>query len=849
MRPIIIDSLTRIPCEHLQNPIHLVQELTIENGAWHAGAQSKAKATIPRYFALAQEDTESEYVSVPRAFDASRYLRRGVAESVPVYSDPMDSSWWPKVWLGDGDPVLGPHEQMPYNQTPAWEAMSSDPVWPWGRILGLKCGAGKAMLNSEPVLTPTGWKKIGDAEVGDKVCGSDGKFYNVTGVYPQGRRKLYKLYFTCGTEITCDEEHIWTFDLKRTTKVRREDFTVSELLDLNLKSKAGRKFYLPMVEPIEFPKADLPLDPYLLGALLGDGCLANEKSVHICSLDKKLVESLKLPGECRPKPLKHQHSGKATEYILAPPRKGKSKNELLKELTALGMMGCRSWEKEIPKEYLYAHWEARHALLQGLLDTDGTPVKSNSCDYVTVSEQLAEEIQWLAFSLGGTATLADPVRKSFTHKGEKRLGRPAYRLYIKLPAHLPLFRLKRHLDKLPASRQREPYRALDRIEEAGYGEATCISVDAPDCLYVTKNCVLTHNTVLALKLARLRSVRTLVVCHTLNMARTWSQTAAASWCLGYPQELHGFIGDGQVAWEDKDLVFSSMPGLLCRDYPPEFWTRWGLVIFDEGDLLGASNLQKMLSLFVGERLLVTATLARTDKNDVLYRMHIGDTCFEDTTQDLEPSCYIVDSPTPRMLPKLNKGTKRETLVASEQMVYSSYVGRMVPNIPKTLNFVAEAFPERKEWAMRVVKKMLDEGRKVLFLGERVEALQQYNAQAQAQWDYESGLVLGAQHMPLEECEHNLKTCDVIWAIQQIAKRGLNQPDIDTIVVEWCTFKDEGRWQQTVGRALRHHAGKREPVVILLNDANIGCLDDKAQHAAGYFRKLGYEVNWYEYEDE
>lgn len=499
MRPITIDAVTRIPREHLDNPMHLIQDMTLENGSWHAGMTSTGRASVPRYFALAEEDHIFDEVAVPRAADVARYLKPGLVGEIPIHSELLDPSWWPRVWLGDSTPELGPHGKIPYDQKPAWQAISVPLEWPWGRILALKCGAGK--------------------------------------------------------------------------------------------------------------------------------------------------------------------------------------------------------------------------------------------------------------------------------------------------------------------------------------------------------------TILSLKLAHLRSVRTLVVCHTLNMTRTWSETAAAPWCLDYPQELHGSIGDGVVNWEGRDLVFSSMPGLLCREYPPEFWTRWGLIIFDEGDLLGASHLQKMLPLFLGERLLVTATVRRRDKNDSLYRMHVGEVCFEDVVQDLVPECMILDSPVPRMLRVVSEKTGRETYVASEQMAWSPYLKRMAANIPKTLTFIKSNCDARQQWTLEVVKDVLDEGRKILFLGERVQGLQDFNSRATEMWpEYSSGLVLGASHMSLEECESNLEHCNIIWAIQQIAKRGLNQPDIDTVIIEFASFKDVGRLQQTVGRCLRYSEGKLSPWVIVLNDVNVPCLDDKAQHMSSWFQRQGYKTEWFEYEE-
>lgn len=356
-------------------------------------------------------------------------------------------------------------------------------------------------------------------------------------------------------------------------------------------------------------------------------------------------------------------------------------------------------------------------------------------------------------------------------------------------------------------------------------------------------------TISALKLAHLRSKRTLVICHTLNMCQTWSTAAAAEWCLDYPKENHGLIGGGTIDWETRDLCFATMQGVLCRDYPQEFWDRWGLVIFDEGDLLGAGYLQQMLPKFLGERVLVTATPKRTDGNDVLYKYHVGPICFSDTEQDLKPKCFVLDSPVPsRMEQPEKKGSKKLALKSTEKKAWNSYAGKVTASVSRTVSFL-DTLIERRNWCIDIVEELLAEGRKILFLGERIESLRWFDDQAKGIWpQYKSGLALGAQHTSNDEVEHVLKTCDVIWGIQQIAKRGLNQPDLDTVIVQYSCFNDSGRLQQTVGRVLRHVANKKEPFFILLNDVNVPCLNRNAERIASWVRGKKYELEWLEYTD-
>lgn len=347
-------------------------------------------------------------------------------------------------------------------------------------------------------------------------------------------------------------------------------------------------------------------------------------------------------------------------------------------------------------------------------------------------------------------------------------------------------------------------------------------------------------TVLSLKLAQLRAVPTLVICHTLNMMETWGRTAVD--LFGASPHQIGFIGGGLKQW-NRDLVLATMPGVLSN-WPREFYSRFGLVIMDEGDLLGARHLSKILPLFVGERLLVTATVERSDGMEALYYNHVGPVVFSDIVPDMQPRCFFLDSPVPAsVIVTKGKRNPKKIRTPTERQAWNGFVGRPTANMPKTVSFIEEHCPERAAWEMEVVTELLSEGRKVLFLGERVEGLRQQHRRAVAA-GLSSGLALGSSHMEQSEVDAALRNSDVVWAIQQIAKRGLNQPDIDTVVLQYTCYSDANRLQQTVGRALRYIEGK-DPLVVVLNDPAVPCLVNNAEKVAAWLALQGYDVEWYE----
>ena len=69
--------------------------------------------------------------------------------------------------------------------------------------------AGKALPNSEPVLTANGFVPMNKLQVGDQVIGSDGKPTDIVGVYPQGTQEIFKVYFKDGTYARCTHDHLW----------------------------------------------------------------------------------------------------------------------------------------------------------------------------------------------------------------------------------------------------------------------------------------------------------------------------------------------------------------------------------------------------------------------------------------------------------------------------------------------------------------------------------------------------------------------------------------------------------------------------------------------------------------
>lgn len=320
-------------------------------------------------------------------------------------------------------------------------------------------------------------------------------------MYPQGEKDIYRVSAQDGSWTLCCGEHLWTVRT-RDDKRRDKPWRVLETQEMigNLRAAHARRFELPMLTaPVSFPEREVPMDPYALGLLLGDGCLTGSTTPSFATEDAELAQALEaaLPG------VSVRHKG-GPDYVLnrvkSPGGVVTLENPVTGMLRELDLVGTRAHSKFVPNDYLYNTAEVRLAVLQGLLDSDGGPVTQNdrTCriQYSTASIVLRDDVIALVQSLGGVAyTRRRPA------EGRKQGSALAAHRYdshvvdIRLPEGIEPFRLARKRDAYHAAGGGgRPMRFIDAIEPAGREEAVCIQVAAEDSLYVTQDYLLTHNT-------------------------------------------------------------------------------------------------------------------------------------------------------------------------------------------------------------------------------------------------------------------------------------------------------------------------------------------------------------------
>lgn len=399
----------------------------------------------------------------------------------------------------------------------------------------------------EKVLTPNGWVQMGEIKIGDEVITDSGEATKVIGVFDQENENLsdiYRITTKDGRYADSCLNHKWNV---RTNKL--DYFTVDTNFLINHSGKAD--FYLPELNPVQYHNNDnTTIDPYLLGVLIGDGCLSSGH-VRFCSVDDEIVDKVKkivekyglnltknnishtitptrsgtqrgakeivvenintgekfvgyskditekfkigettLCGRCNRESVVGDYKFSYTGNI------SKSSNLFKEMLIDLNILGLKCYEKYIPEVYKFSTVENRIELLRGLLDTDGTIKKNGEITYVTTSEKLADDLRELVWSLGGSARkyVRRVKQRNQILKGSTVYQRrDCYTITVRFSNNkFNPFYLTRKAERFKPTKS--DHLKISKIEKIGQSKIRCIKVDSPSELYVTKDFIVTHNT-------------------------------------------------------------------------------------------------------------------------------------------------------------------------------------------------------------------------------------------------------------------------------------------------------------------------------------------------------------------
>lgn len=369
-------------------------------------------------------------------------------------------------------------------------------------------GSGKMEDKNNIIPTPDGFRRFGDLKPGDRVFGINGKPQKVLQTFEQGIQDIYRVSFRNGGYVDCGLEHLWTVrvisEKKNVTKTTKE-LIDSKIQTIDKRGFIARKFAVDYPLPVEYKEKEFFIDPYVLGVMIGDGCLCSTSlAISIPDMDSEIIEMVQErlnPGYV----VKKDTAPVCPRYIIKKPNED-YRNKYMLEVKRLGL-NVVGGKKFIPQEYFLGSVQQRKDLLSGLMDTDGTcqkRSKKSSTSFSTTSKQLAEDVASLVRSLSGWCNIRKTDRTSSGRSIE-------YTVIMQLDFNP--FKLQRKAERFTPFRQ---YNYITGIEKIGQADCMCILVENKDHLYITKDYIPTHNTSVMSMLVMLWKDKRILITNNQN---------------------------------------------------------------------------------------------------------------------------------------------------------------------------------------------------------------------------------------------------------------------------------------------------------------------------------------------
>ena len=364
---------------------------------------------------------------------------------------------------------LAPHMNMKFVEEDYYKEIWEDCWKHRHTLLQLPRGHSKAQPLYSLVLTPEGWKRMGDIKPGDYIISMDGKPAKVLSIHPQGIKANYEIKTRDGRRMECNDEHICVVQCPSNTgnkiifKQLKEimvNYKTDRFDKRNRKHYTDYRYFIPTAESIDFSEKIFEIDPYILGYWLGDG---HNKGGCISTNDPEILNYI---------PYEHTKYSTKYEYGLL---------KLQKPLRLLGLLG----DKHIPQHYLFGSINQRESLLQGLMDSDGhVQIDGKRAGFTTIYDKLKEDYIALVRSLGGTATCF----KQKTKLNDKIFE--SWNITTRYPDNIMPFKLIRKRNRWKKCFKTKS--AIIEINKLPDTAMQCIRVERDT--YITNDYIPTHNT-------------------------------------------------------------------------------------------------------------------------------------------------------------------------------------------------------------------------------------------------------------------------------------------------------------------------------------------------------------------
>jgi len=644
-----------------------------------------------------------------------------------------------------------------------------------GGLICLGCGGGKCLGKGTEILLYDGSKKkVEDIIIGDLLMGDDSTPRQVLSL-ARGREMMYKINETKGGNYIVNESHI--LSLKYSKNINNNDIldiSVKDYLKL-INNQDNKSIFYNYKEdiyydykdnifygyrvPITFQKKDIEVEPYLLGYWLGNK-QSKYSLIKIVGINYKFIKFL-------------------TNY------------NLLKN-------------KYIPHHYKCNSRDIQLKLLAGFIDSTG--YYYNYCyTIIQKNEKLLDDIIFLSRSLGFCAFKKIRTNYFLTT------------IYGNGIEEIPVLNLiKKAKHKVYTEDTLNYEIKLEKLQEDDYYG---FEIDG-NRRFVLGDFTVTHNTVIALNIASLFQVKTLIIVHKGFLLNQWKERIEQ-----FTDSPIGIIQQNKVDIDGKHFVIGMLQSIAKDKYDSNIFADFGLVIFDEAHHAPSKYFSRALPLINCKKTLaLSATPKRSDKLEKVLHWYFGPIIYQ---YNLEENKTV--------LTRIYKYNLIHEKFVEKKQRFTGEVNR-----PGTITNLV-TIGRRNRFIIDLVEELLtEEGRKFIILSERVEHLELLKKRLDDRNLCTSGFYIGGmKQKKLDETSQ----CQIIFGTFQMASEALDIKGLNTLIM--ATPRRE--IEQTIGRITRDPNSKIRPVVIDILD-NLESFIRQGYYRRNFYRKNGYQIMFAEVED-
>lgn len=701
-----------------------------------------------------------------------------------------------------------------------------------GGLLVVPCGTGKCLAKGTTIIMFDGTlKNVEDIKIGDKIMGDDSTPRTILSL-ARGQEEMFDIIPTKGEKYTVNKSHILSLKWGTTRSenllgVKRNkddiiDISVDDYLKLpkmfnNSRASPLRGYRVP----IDFPSIAVEIDPYFLGLWLGDGTSAQ---IEITSIDTEIIDY------CKNYATKmglnfHSRSHDSIRHALSKFNK-LGRNPIADYFRKLGLIG----NKHIPNVYKCNSVEVRMKVLAGLLDTDGSLDNNTGFDIVQKNERLADDIVFLARSLGFACYKSKCIKTCTNSKDPNHSG-TYYRMYIAgacetIPTLLPRKKATK------CNRVKNVLNYGIKVQSVGMGDYYGFEIDG-NHRFVLGDFTVTHNTSMAIYIASVLKAKTLILTHKTFLQEQW-----VSRCKQFTNSEIGTIRQKTVDVEGKDFVVAMIQSLAKRKYDPEIFKQFDFIICDETHHFSSRCFSKALAKCSPKYTMgLTATPYRGDGLMHVVNWFLGDIMYE---KRIKTNNQVVA--------KIITYTYTDPLFKEKKRWIK---GSIRPDCVKMIGNLI-TMKQRNQHIVDIINTLRRTGeRKILILSERVVHLEELKASVDLaiEEDIKNNVVDGDENLTYLYTGKTKRNdrfeaeqyADILFATFQMAQEGLDIDRLNTIIL--ATPKPDVN--QAVGRILRKVLanGDVRPVVIDIVD-KLNVFVKQGEKRETFYEKSKYVQQYY-----